>query len=179
MADDVIRPSDDIKRRLRAGEPLTGKQIAADYDVTPSLLGTAIAALQTAEGLRFTKTKQPGPGNPKRYQRASDVTGVPIHMDEADWGKGDNVAPSLQANKAKKLPKPKLVPKPPKPKSRHIGSLPPIDVPVPALGTHLRVALLMVSDDGVVTIGVNNGIEAWTAEVIGYTKREEVAPDGD
>jgi len=172
-----IRPSDDIKRRLRAGEPLTSKQIAADYNVTPSLLHTVVRSLE-AEGLLFTKTKLGGNSNAnaRRYQRASDVPGVPPQMDEAQWGKGENVV-SLQqkkakATKAKAAKKSRPVSATPKPRKQ-----PTLDVPVPALGAALSVAYLALDPGGIARLGLNNGTEAWLVTIDGYTKLEQ--PDGD
>jgi len=159
---DIIRPSDDIKRRLLAGEPLTSAQTSEEYGVSKALLGSVLSKLK-GEGHTFTEQQVPGLGNPKQY-RITTPTNTDI------WGKGENVV-SLQANKKAKAAKPTPAPKPPAaPKPRKPK---PLDVPVPTLGATLRVALLAVNDDGVVTIGINNGTQSWMAEVIGYTKREE------
>lgn len=163
-------PSHDMARRLRAGEPLTSAQTAEEYGVTQSLLGTVIRKLKDEEGLEIEGVPIGAKGQ-KRYRRT-----LTVPSDPSEWGKGPNVAPSLQAKTraAKKAaPKSPAPPTPPKPRKRK-G----LDHPVPALGDTVEVNALTLTEDGEVGISIKGDDGMWLVRIVGYAapKREVPVP---
>ena len=165
-----VRPSGDIKRRMLAGEPLTGAQIAEEYGIHPSTLGNVVRELKTEYGNEAVHGHIiPGAGNPKRYQMV-----MPAGYDESQWGKGENVQ-SLRrkegpnAPRAPKATEPKPAAAAPKPKRKGLPH------PVPELGSSLAVNALTLTDDGVVALSIESDTGRWLVEVMAYAKRE---PDG-
>jgi len=171
-SNDPKLPSNDIRRRLLAGEPMTSATVAREYGVSKSLLGTVIGAM-IREGMTFAKDVQPGP-----YRTYAYTVTDPAPPPGVEWGKGRGVRKLGNRGRRNDLahgaePKPaKAVAKStPAPAVRatvngkHNGT----QHPVPQLGESVQVFLLALTEDGRVNVGLRDGEQTWLATVDGFS----------
>lgn len=90
-----LTPTQDVKRRLLAGETLTSEQVQQDYDVSKALLHSVLKKVQDVDGWTVAKERTGNGGRTDltRYRLVSPAPDV----DEKAWGP-DPAARSLQAD---------------------------------------------------------------------------------
>lgn len=197
----TLRPSEDVKRRLLAGETLTTKQVALDYHVSTALLHAAMAACRKRDGWTFKKERTgAGSTSETRYSLTSPKPTV----DESSWGP-DPTARSLQADvveqrrkddrerkrRARADAKRERVAAHDSPRNgtravanvngsalvklrtTKVNGAGALGHPVPALGDGLQVYLLMLDDEGAVRVGLRNDEGSWLTSVDGFAVREQ------
>ena len=189
------RPTEDIRRRLLAGEPLTTAQVVADYGVSNALLHAAMKAMRN-DGCTFQSETLKEPGTPARYMIESPA---PKRGLRSTWGPGEGVV-SMRKKPRKGDKKPR---KQRSDKGQARGSsavaqahgelaatarvlqhangngngsngmqpTPDLAHPVPVLGESVQVYLLMLDEDGRVNVGLRSAESAWLVGVDGFAKR--------
>lgn len=185
-----IRPSDDIKRRLRAGEGLTSKQVASDYGVSSALLHAVLRELQLA-GCTFQRDKLDGsPGNPLRFTITEPK---PPRGSKQSWGPADNVVklkgrgPQRKVRSDKGKARTRRAPAAAPPANGAVVKVDPaveqllhsrngkgntaLDHPVPQLGESVQVFLLALDEDGKVNVGLRSSDATWLVGVDGFAAR--------
>lgn len=184
----MTTPTEDIRRRLLAGETLTAPQIADEYGVSASLFSVATAALRK-DGARFRKVKLPGGVVATTLEHPAPDASL-----RHTWG----AAPGVRKHHRGKLLPPADDPRLEEQRERDrerkrkyrerkrvaASSAPAAlaraavkvngngaDHPVPVLGESVQVFLLALADDGRVNVGLRDGEHTWLTTVDGFSAR--------
>lgn len=164
----VQRPTDDIRRRLLAGEPLTTRQCASDYGCSTALLGSVVKSLRD-EGVTVGTVPLEGGHGAVIFQ----VVGA--EQQRESWGKARGVRKLAGRG-------PGTSERPPSPLDAEPKAQPParrstkrngVAVPaLPSLGADVSVCLLAVGDDGRISIGFRSDAGTWLTSVDGFSAND-------
>lgn len=180
----MTTPSDDLRRRLLAGEPITTRQAVDDYGVSTSLVGVIVAQLERDGATIHREREHDKRGVPAVFTVTSPKPDPALR---SSWGKGSDVRklgnrggagvarPSKGKAKAKSKRQASAAVANASPAAivrAHVNGSPKgTDHPVPVLGENLQVFLLALTDDGRVNVGLRDGEQTWLTTVDGFATR--------